>query len=256
MHKGKTILCLIPARGGSKGLPHKNIKLLLDKPLISWTIQQAKNNKYIDRIIVSTDDETIAKISKEYGAEVPFMRPKELAQDDSAVSDTIIHALDFFESKKKVYDILLLLECTSPMRYEEDISNIINKLINNKKANSVVGVVEAISDHPSWSLRLANGYLAWFISESSTITNFNRQLLEKAYLPYSLFATWCNNFKKYKTFYQPNTLAYLLKREQKVGIDDEVDFYLAECILKKYLIKNKKNSAFQFKAKLCCVEKK
>ncbi|PKP59014.1 CMP-N-acetlyneuraminic acid synthetase, partial [Candidatus Atribacteria bacterium HGW-Atribacteria-1] len=89
MYKGKTILGLIPARGGSKGVPRKNIKLLLGKPLIAWTIEQALASKYIDKVVVSTEDEEIAEISKKYGAEIPFFRPKDLATDKSLVIDAI-----------------------------------------------------------------------------------------------------------------------------------------------------------------------
>ena len=235
MYKNKRILAIIPARGGSKGFPRKNIKPLLGKPLIAWTIEQAKDTRCIDRLIVSTDDEEIANISKGYGAEVPFMRPKELAEDDSPVSDVILHTMDFLEKEKGIYDVLVLLECTSPMRYEEDIDSIVKRLIDSKNANSVVGVVEATNEHPLWSFKLQDEYLVKFIPESAGIQNLNRQLLEKAFLPYSIYASWWPNYKKYKIFYQPETLPYFLKREQKVDIDDEVDFYLAGCILKKYL---------------------
>ena len=100
MINNKTILAVIPARGGSKGLPRKNIRPLLGKPLIAWTTEQAKTSKYIDRIIVSTDSEEIAEISKEYGADVPFLRPKELARGDSPTSDAIIHALNWVPQLK------------------------------------------------------------------------------------------------------------------------------------------------------------
>ena len=94
MYKNKKILAIIPARGGSKGLPRKNIKPLLGKPLIAWTIEQALASKYLDRVIVSTEDEEIAAISRKYCAEVPFLRPKELARDDSPTIDTLLHALN------------------------------------------------------------------------------------------------------------------------------------------------------------------
>ena len=235
MYKINKILGIIPARGGSKGLPNKNIRTFLGKPLIAWTIDQAKKSKYIDKLIVSTDDEKIAKISIEHGADIPFMRPEALAGDDSPVCETILHALNFLEEHDDVYDVVVMLECTSPMRYKEDIDNMISKFINNNGAASVVGVVELTNEHPSWAFQLADNYLASFIPESSAIENYNRQLLKRAFLPYSIYATWWGNFKKYKKFYQANTIPYIMKREQKVEIDDEVDFYLAECIFKKYL---------------------
>jgi len=239
MYKNKKILALILARGGSKGIPRKNIRPLLGKPLIAWTIEQAKNSRYIDKIVVSTDDKEIAGISKEYGAEVPFMRPNELARDDSPSSEPILHAMDFFEKEKGVYDVLLSLECTSPMRYKGDIDGAVGKLIDNKSANSVVGVVKATNDHPLWAFKLMNDYVVKFIPEASRIQNQSRQLLEGAYLPYSIYAARWDDYKKHKTFYQTNTLPYLLKKEQKVDIDDEVDFCIAECILKKYMITRK-----------------
>jgi CMP-N-acetylneuraminic acid synthetase len=236
MYKNKTILAIILARGGSKGIPRKNIRPLLKKPLIAWTIEQAKNSRCIDRVIVSTDDSQIAAISKRYDAEIPFIRPKKLARDDSPSSEPILHAMDFFEKKKESHDILLSLECTSPMRYKGDIDNIIRKLIDTKNSGSVVGVVQSTNDHPLWTFKLQEGHLVKFVSKTG-IQGLSRQSLEKAYLPYSVYATRWENYKKYKTFYQPNTLPYFLKREQKVDIDDEVDFYLAECILKKHLIR-------------------
>ena len=99
MYRDKKILALIPARGGSKGLPGKNIRPLLGKPLIAWTIEQAKASKYIDRVIVSTDDKKIEEVAEEYGAEVPFLRPEGLAKDQSRGIDVILHAINFLKKK-------------------------------------------------------------------------------------------------------------------------------------------------------------
>lgn len=243
MYKGKKILGLIPARGGSKGIPGKNIRPLLGKPLIAWTINQAKNSKFIDKLVVSTDSPEIADVSHKYGAQVPFMRPKELADDDSPGFEAILHALNFLEQENEFYDVVVLLECTSPMRYEQDIDNIIKQLVDNKGVGSVVGVVKVTNEHPLWCFKLTKGYLAHFIPEAGAIGNLSRQLLEDAFLPYSIYATWCKDYKKNKTFYQANTLPYYFRREQKVDIDDEVDFYLTECILKKYLKREVNNAA-------------
>jgi len=108
MYKGKNTLGLISARGGSKGLPRKNIKPLLGKPLIAWTIEQALASKYFDRVIVSTDDEEIAEISKKYGAEVPFIRPKELAEDNAKGIEVVLHTIDWLKKndRRKQYDLL------------------------------------------------------------------------------------------------------------------------------------------------------
>ncbi len=122
----QNIIAIIPARGGSKRLPCKNIRDLCGKPLIAWTIEQAKNSKFIDKVVVSTDDEEIAAISREYGVDVPFLRPKELATDESPSIDLIKHALDFFKKKGETYDIIILLEPTSPLRKKNDIDAAIN----------------------------------------------------------------------------------------------------------------------------------
>ncbi|CEO88250.1 acylneuraminate cytidylyltransferase family protein [Syntrophaceticus schinkii] len=122
MYKGKKILGLIPARGGSKGLPGKNIKPLCGKPLIAWAIEQGLASKYLDKVIVSTDDEEIAKVSRSFGAEVPFMRPGELATDAAKTIDVVVHALEFLKQRGGLeFDYLALLEPTSPLRKNGDI---------------------------------------------------------------------------------------------------------------------------------------
>ena len=124
MYKGKNILGLIPARGGSKGLPRKNIIPLLGKPLIAWTIEQALASKYLDRVVVSTDDNEIAEISKKYGAEVPFIRPKELAEDNAKGIDVVLHAIDWLKEndKQKQYDLIMLIQPVSPLSAKEGIN--------------------------------------------------------------------------------------------------------------------------------------
>ena len=137
------IICVIGARGGSKGVPGKNIRPLLGKPLIAWTIEQAKKCNLIDHVVVSTDDKEIAKISKEYNAEVPFIRPKELATDESGKWEVWKHALkaceDFYDKK---FDIYLDLDCTSPVRDVEDIYKAIEQY-NVSNVDAIFSVCEA-----------------------------------------------------------------------------------------------------------------
>jgi CMP-N,N'-diacetyllegionaminic acid synthase len=138
MYNDKRILAIIPARGGSKGLPGKNIKLWNRKPLLAWTILQAQKSELIDEILVSTEDSEIAEIAMNYGSPPPFLRPAELAQDSSPISDAIIDALEKFEKLSKTFDFVALLEPTSPLRAEEDLTGAIMKLIDNNKADSLV----------------------------------------------------------------------------------------------------------------------
>ena len=131
MYKNNKILGLITARGGSKGLPRKNIRTLLGKPLIAWTIDQAIASDYLDKIVVSTDSKIIADISKDFGAEVPFLRPKMLATDTATSVDVINHTLDYLTDKNQIFDYFALLEPTSPLRETSDINLAIEQLINN-----------------------------------------------------------------------------------------------------------------------------
>lgn len=239
MYNGKTILGLIPARGGSKGLPRKNIIPLLGKPLIAWTIEQALASKYLDRVVVSTDDKKIAEISKKYGAEVPFIRPKELARDDSTTIDVIIHTLNWFENAGEKYDYLALLEPTSPLREKDDIDNGVIKLIDNEnKADSLISVGEIALEHPFISKRInESGYVKPFYGvPHSKVTR--RQNVSKAYFPYGvLYLSKVSAIIKYKTFYQRNTITILIKRWQNYEIDDIWDFICIEAILRKVVEK-------------------
>src|SRR3989339_1726633 len=149
MYKKKNIIAIIPARAGSKGLPGKNIRLLLGKPLISWTIEHALSSKYIDKVIVSTDDRKIAEISRKCGAAVPFIRPAKLATDKAKGIDVILHAVRWFEKKRNKFDLIMLLQPTSPLRTAGDIEAAI-ELLFEKKAGAVVSVCET-EHHPLWS---------------------------------------------------------------------------------------------------------
>ena len=237
MYKEKNILGLSPARGGSKGLPRKNIKPLLGKPLIAWTIEQALASKYLDRVVVSTDDKEIAEISKKYGAEIPFMRPKELARDNSTTSDVILHALNWFENTGQKYDYLALLEPTSPLREKNDIDNGIMKLIDNEnKADSLVSVGKIALEHPFISKEIdEKGYVKPFYKAPNNKVK-RRQDLFKAYFPYGvIYLSKVSAIKKYKTFYQTKTLPLFIKRWQNYEIDDIWDFVCIETVLKRVI---------------------
>lgn len=144
MYNGKKILALVPARAGSKGLPGKNVRLLLNKPLIAWSIEAGLRSKYVDRVIASTDGEDIASVAGEYGADVPFLRPAELALDSSPSIDFILHTLDWLQLHKDIYEYLVLLEPTSPLRDSEDVDLAIEALLNQgDRADSILGVKHA-----------------------------------------------------------------------------------------------------------------
>ena len=233
------IIAIIPARGGSKGLPRKNIKPLLGKPLVTWTIEQATQSKYIDKVIVSTEDKEIAKISKKYGAEVPFLRPKELATDSSPTSDTIIQAISWFEKREEYFDIVVLLEPTSPLRKKDDLDNVIELFIKNiDKADSLVSVGELHLENPYIMKKIENGYVKPFIEIGKNI--YQRQQLPKVYFPYGVvYLSKTDTLKRHKTFYQEKTIPYFIENWQNYEIDDMYDFICVEAILKYKLEESK-----------------
>lgn len=237
MYKDKSILALIPARGGSKGLPRKNMRLLLGKPLIAWTIEQAKKSRYIDRIIVSTDDEEIREISKKYGAEAPFLRPKKLATDKAKVIDAILHLMEFTKKNGTLYDILALLQPTSPLRLSEDIDKAVELLLP-KKAKAIVSVCRS-KNSPLWANKLSDdGCMKGFIKPD--VLNKNRQALPYFYrLNGAVHIGYLDYIKRQHDFFGNQTFAHIMPRERSVDIDDEFDFWIAEQILAKRLKENR-----------------
>lgn len=219
------VLGLIPARGKSKGIPRKNIKNLCGKPLIAWTIEEALKSKKLDNVVVSTDDEEIADIAQKYGADVPFMRPAELAGDSTSGIDTVLHAIDELPD----FDSVLLLQPTSPLRTVEDIYGII-ELVKGKKACSAVSVSEAIS-HPYWTYSLENGKL---LNLYKNETKLLRQDLPPAYnLNGALYLASRNFLETKRAFKDESTLAYVMPRYRSVDIDDLDDWDFAEYLIKK-----------------------
>lgn len=237
MKNNKKIIAIIPARGGSKGIPKKNIKPLAGKPLIGYTIEQALRSKYFDRVIVSTDDKEIAEVSRKYGAEVPFLRPKEFAKDTSPTSEAILHALDWFEKRGEIFNIIVLLEPTSPLRREDDIDKAIELFLNNfHKADSLTSLGEVHMEHPNIVKKIDNGYVKPFLKTNKKF--HQRQQLGKVYFPYGvIYLSKVNNYRAHKTFYQKRTIPYHIERWQNYEIDDIYDFICIEAILKNRLIK-------------------
>ena len=226
MINGKTVVAIVPARGGSKGLPNKNILPLCGKPLVSWTIGAALKSKIIDKCIVTTDSDKIAKIAKNIGAEVPFIRPKYLAEDDSSTDDVLIHTI---KSLKERYDILILLQPTSPLRTERDIDGALNSFFD-KEAEAMVSVVK--KSHPlEWSFRLYNLKLTSFFNEAKK--KRRRQDYAPSYeLNGAIYISYVKEFLIHMSFFRENTFAYIMPKNKSVDIDDEIDFALAELIMK------------------------
>jgi CMP-N,N'-diacetyllegionaminic acid synthase len=232
MLNGKSVLAIIPARGGSKGLPGKNIKELCGKPLIAWSIEQALGCSNVDRVVVSTDDDQIANISKKYGAEVPFKRPTELAGDTASTISVVFHTIDWLrEHEDYLPEYILLLQPTSPLRAAADIEGAIQTL-KDKDARAIVSVCET-DHHPWWSNILpGDGNMKDFIS--SEILNKRRQDLPLFYrVNGAIYLAEMDYLQEHNEFLGPATFAYEMPKNRSVDIDSELDFKLAAWVMEK-----------------------
>ena len=230
MINGKSVLAIIPARGGSKGLPGKNIKELCGKPLIAWSIETAKACSNVDRIVVSTDDRKIAEIAKKYGAEVPFMRPAELATDTASTIDVIFHTTEWLKKHEDFQPAyILLLQPTSPLRTVKDIEGAI-QILKAKDARAVVSVCET-DHHPWWSNTLPeDGNMRNFLKPE--ILNKRRQDLPVFYrLNGAIYLAETSYLYENNGFFGPETFAYKMPKEHSVDIDSNVDLKLAQVLL-------------------------
>ena len=221
----KTFLAIIPARGGSKRLPRKNILDLCGKPLISWSIEAALKSKYISKVVVSSDDEEILNISSNFGADI-IKRPYELANDTATTFDAIKHTIDNLEK----YDYIVLLQPTSPLRNEKHIDEAI-ELLEEKQADAIVSVCEM--DHsPLWSNTLPkDGNMRGFLREE--ILNKRSQDLEKYYrLNGAIYICKTDKLLENKSFFlKDNIFAYIMDRKSSIDIDEEIDFLFAERVI-------------------------
>lgn len=232
MINGRNILAVIPARGGSKGVPRKNIKDLNGKPLISYTIEEGKKSKFIDRLIVSTDSIEIANIAKKFDVEVPFIRPASLAEDHSKAIDNYIYTISRIENEFN-YDvgILVILQPTSPLRICKQIDEAI-QLFLDKNADSVISLCE-VEHSPFWYKTLDSyNKINEFIKCDTP--NANRQELPKVYRPNGAIYV----FKKEiilneRTYYTNKSFGYIMDREYSIDIDTLYDFNITELLIKK-----------------------
>ena len=225
-----TVLGIIPARGGSKGLPHKNILPLAGKPLIAYTIKAALETPRLDEVLVSTDDELIAEVAREYGADVPFRRPADLAEDDTLTFPVLVHALDWLAEQRRYHpDYVMVLQPTSPLRSTGDIEAALDIAITTR-ADTVVSVSRAYQ-HPYWMKQITeDGRLINYLSAHLPC---RRQELPQVYaLNGAIYLAESRILMERRTFYTERTYAYIMPPERSLDIDSQWDLYLAELVLK------------------------
>ncbi|WP_203245958.1 acylneuraminate cytidylyltransferase family protein [Sporosarcina beigongshangi] len=230
MINDKKVLAIIPARGGSKGVLRKNIKELAGKPLIAWTIEEAKKSKYIDRLILSSEDDEIIKIAKEFGCEAPFVRPSELAQDDTPGIIPLLHALEEVIG----YDYIVSLQPTSPLRIVDDIDACIEKMIATRSP-ACVSVAEP-TNSPYWMYTVDEKENMVPLIKQDNLTT-RRQDLPSVYLlngaVYVAEVTW---LKQTASFLTAETTAFIMPNNRSHDIDTEEDFLLVDSLLRKLFV--------------------
>jgi CMP-N,N'-diacetyllegionaminic acid synthase len=231
MINGKRVIAFIPARGGSKGLPGKNIREFCGKPLVAWSIEQGFQANYIDSVIVSTDSSEIAHVALKYGARVPFLRPAVLASDSAASSDVLFHALDHLSSTGEFYDYVVLLEPTSPLREVSDITGAL-EVLDHERLESIVGVAKAESSHPSFLFCIRENALVPMSGKQPV--GLRRQDLreEYFYLEGSIYVATVESLRRHRSFYHATTAPWVVDRYKAIEIDEMCDFIAAEALMK------------------------
>jgi len=226
----KKVLAIIPARGGSKGLPRKNILKTNGKPLISWTIKQAYKSKYIDKVIVSTDDMQIAEISKNEGAEIPFMRPSRLATDTAKTVDVVENLISELSKVEEKYDVIVLLEPTSPLRKENDIDSTIEALEREGEFDGAV-TLGKYKTHPELAKTIKRGHV---IHSTLGVNQSRRQDLEELYFPFGVaYVVKADVLIRELTFYPKKLSYHIIEDWQCYEIDDYWDWVSVEAIMQK-----------------------
>lgn len=222
------IMSIIPARGGSKGVPRKNIKLLNGKPLIYYSIEASNSCKFIDRTFVSTEDDEISEISNKLGSEV-IKRPLDLASDTSSSIDVIFHFLDFLEDNIFLPEMFVLLQPTSPLRTSNDIYKAI-ELFKLNDCDSLVSVCE-LNHQSLLNFSLDNGYLVQ--NNNDNFFNSRRQDMPTYYaLNGAIYITTPNFIRKNKSFYGDKTIPYLMPKERSIDLDTPLDFKIVDYLLR------------------------
>ena len=222
------VLALIPARGGSKGLPRKNILSFSGKPLIAHSIAQANKSKYIDKLILSSEDEEIINISKNYEIDIPFVRPKSLSEDAVSGLDVVLHSVENIVG----YDLVVLLQPTSPLRTTEDIDKCIEKLIS-KNVNACVSVVET-SKSPYWMFELNEHENFIPVIKNVPLVSIRQNLPSTYAINGAVYVAKIDWFIKKKEFITDETIAYVMPKERSVDIDTKEDFLYAQYLKQNF----------------------
>lgn len=226
MIDGLKVLAMIPARGGSKGLPRKNVLDLAGRPLIAWTIDAARQSRYLDRVVLSSDDDEIMAVAERHGCEVPFRRPAELADDSATTVDALRHTL----AQLPGYDIVVVLQPTNPLRSSADIDATLERLVNGRAHSCVT--VTAPDKSPYWTFALEDGALAPLLGEEH-MAKRRQELPETWVLNGAVYAARCDWFAASGVLVGRGTLGQPMPKERSLDIDTGLDLRIAQLLLQQ-----------------------
>jgi N-acylneuraminate cytidylyltransferase len=225
MINGHKVLAIIAARGGSKGLPGKNIIDLGGKPLLAWSIEAARRSRYIDRLILSSEDEEIIAVAEKFGCEVPFRRPHELATDAATIDPVLIHAFDHLN---ETFDYVVLLQPTSPLRMTRDIDGAI-ELCDARGAPACVGMCEN-SKPVEWMYRVGrDGDINPILGE--IVTTRRQELPATFVINGAVYVARVDWYRNSRSFLSPGTVAWRMPRDRSLDIDTELDLMTARALV-------------------------
>lgn len=235
MFKNKKIIAIIAARSGSKSIKDKNLSVINGKTLLYWIIKKALNSKYLDKVFVSTDSLRYQKLSKEYGAYCPVLRPKKISGSNSREIDYILHILKYLKKiGETIPDFIVRLQPTSPFQITSDIDNSIKKIVKNKKATSLQVISES-SQTPIKALKISkNNYITPYFKKNSHNNIFNRQKAKKAYYRSNIIISKTINIMKYKDQIGKRSLYYIISPYRNIDINDKFDLEIAKMVNKKF----------------------
>lgn len=230
MINDKKVLAIIPARGGSKGVLRKNVRLLAGKPLIAWTIEEAKKSKYIDRLILTSEDDEIVETAKTYGCDVPFIRPNELAEDTTPGIEPILHAVE----RIKGYDYIVLLQPTSPFRLVEDIDGCIERIIETQSPTCVS--VTGVDSSPYWMYTVTKQGAMQPLIEQEGLTAQRQDLPVVYSLNGAVYVAGIDYLKASRSFLTKDTTAFVMPSDRSYDIDTEDDFLWCEWMMNQSIL--------------------
>jgi N-acylneuraminate cytidylyltransferase/CMP-N,N'-diacetyllegionaminic acid synthase len=234
MIDGARVLALVPARSGSKGLPGKNIRPLSGVPLLAWPVAAALASRYVDRVVASTDSTEYAEIARQHGAEVPVLRPAELASDQAPTSSAVLHMLDQLASQGDQFEYFVLLEPTSPLTAGADIDAALEALLARRDvADAILGVSELSTSHPAFAVRRdpSSGRIEPYLG--GDFGNLpRRQDLEPVFsLDGSLYISDVRVYREHRGFCHARTLGHTMPRYKSLEVDDLVDFLCIQALI-------------------------